>query len=496
MNAAIDRVALLVFLAIFALVTVLGFVAARWRRPATLADIDEWGLGGRNFGPWITWFLLGGEFYTAYALIAAPALVYVTGGFGYFSLVYAIILYPIVFAVMPRIWSVAKSHGHVTAADLVYSASRSRALELAIALTGIAATMPYIALQLVGMAVVLKGLGLAGELPIIAAFLVLAIYTYSAGLRAPALIAFVKDILIYVVVIAAVTIIPSRLGGYPAVFTAAADAFRAKAAGGLLVAPTQIPAYATLALGSAAGAFFYPHTITAILASSGRDTIRRNAAFLPAYTIILGFLGLLGYMAHAAHIRVADPNDVVPALFSRVFPGWFLGGAFAAIAIAALVPAAVMSIGAANLFTRNIWKAYVNPSAGVATEARVAKISSLVVKLGALLIIAVLPTQFSLDLQLLGGIWILQTLPAILCGAFGRRVAPAALLIGWLGGMIAGSGVAALSGFRPLHPVFLGGSMWLVYTGFSALLLNLLLTGAVHLSASATRRALRERRAA
>src|SRR5246127_5255369 len=96
------------FVFFFALVTVMGFVAARWRRPATLASIDEWGLGGRQFGVWITWFLVGGDFYTAYTVIAVPALVYAVGAYGFFALPYTIIVYPFVFAVMPPLWERAK----------------------------------------------------------------------------------------------------------------------------------------------------------------------------------------------------------------------------------------------------------------------------------------------------------------------------------------------------------------------------------------------------
>src|SRR6201994_4853941 len=149
-----DPVALSVLIAFFLLVTVMGFAAARWRRPKTLAHIDEWGLGGRQFGTWITWFLIGGDFYTAYTVIAVPALVYGVGAYGFFALPYTIIVYPIVFAIMPKLWEAAHRHGHVTAADWVHHRYGSRALELAVALTGLLATMPYIALQLVGMEVV------------------------------------------------------------------------------------------------------------------------------------------------------------------------------------------------------------------------------------------------------------------------------------------------------------------------------------------------------
>ncbi|GES50353.1 sodium:solute symporter [Rhizobium sp. NBRC 114257] len=473
MMTDIDPTALAVFIFFLALVTVMGFVAARWRRPKTLAHIDEWGLGGRTFGTWITWFLVGGDFYTAYTVIAVPALVYTVGAYGFFALPYTIVVYPFVFMVMPLLWRRAKDHGYVTAGDVVHGQYGSRALELAVALTGVIATMPYIALQLVGMTAVFKALGLHGELPLAVAFIILALYTYSAGLRAPALIAFVKDIMIYIVVIAAIALIPAKLGGYANVFAAADADFKAKGAGSLLLGGNQYVAYATLALGSALAAFMYPHTLTGIFASNSGNTIRKNAVLLPAYTLLLGLLALLGYMGHAAQLKLDSPNDVVPALFQTLFSSWFAGFAFAAIAIGALVPAAVMSIGAANLFTRNFWKAYVDPQVSDAGEAKVAKMTSLVVKIGALLVIIFLPTQFALDLQLLGGIWILQTLPALVFGLYTKWFRAPALLVGWFVGFFGGTYLVWDAGWKPLHMVPLGEAGFTVYTGLLALLANI-----------------------
>jgi SSS family solute:Na+ symporter len=473
MTDQIDWVALAIFLFFFVLVTVMGFFAARWKAAPVAAHLDEWGLGGRQFGTWITWFLVGGDFYTAYTVIAVPALVYAVGAYGFFALPYTIIVYPFVFAVMPVLWKVAHANGHVTAADVVLGNTGSRGLELAIAVTGMVATMPYIALQLIGMGVVIKAMGLTGELPIVAAFIILALYTYSSGLRAPALIAFVKDIMIYIVVLVAVVVVPLKLGGYGAVFAAAGDAFAAKGGDtGLILKPSQMLPYATLALGSALAAFMYPHTLTGIFASKSADTIRKNAILLPAYTLLLGLIALLGYMAHAAHISVASPNDVVPALFKALFPSWFAGFAFSAIAIGALVPAAVMSIGAANLFTRNVWKSYVDPQISHAGEATVAKIASLVVKLGALAFILFLPTQYALDLQLLGGLWILQTFPALVFGLFTRWFRAQGLLLGWVVGIGWGSWTAWSNGLKPLATLELGGVAYVFYVGLGALILN------------------------
>ncbi len=481
MSGVTDVPALVVFVAVFVLVAVLGFVAARWRRPATLAHLDEWGLGGRQFGTWITWFLVGGDFYTAYTVIAVPAAVYAAGAYGFFALPYTIIVYPVVFAIMPRLWTVAARAGYVTAADVVLGRWSSRPLELAVAATGVLATMPYIALQLVGMAVVIKALGLPAELSLGIAFVVLAVFTYASGLRAPALIAFIKDAMIYIVVLAAVVVVPLRLGGYGHMFEAANAVFAAKGgATGLVLKPAQMLPYATLALGSALAAFMYPHTLTGVFAAKSANTIRKNAVLLPIYTLLLGLIALLGYMVHAAGIKVADKNDAVPALFAAVFPGWFAGFAFAAIAVGALVPAAVMSIGAANLFTRNFWKAYVDPAVTPAGEASVAKITSILVKLGALLVIIYVPTEYALDLQLLGGMWILQTFPSVVFGLFRipglHRLSAPGLLAGWAAGMALGTILIAGDGFKPLHAVADGV---VVYTGLLAIVANVVVAAVV-----------------
>ncbi|MBV8375602.1 MAG: sodium:solute symporter, partial [Verrucomicrobia bacterium] len=434
-----DWTASAVFVFFFLLVTVLGFIAARWKA-ADLNLLHEWGLGGRRFGTIITWFLIGGDFYTAYTVIAVPALVYSAGAYGFFALPYTIVVYPLVFAIMPRIWKICHQNNYLTAADFVQGHYASKSLALAVAITGIMATMPYIALQLIGIQVVLAQLGFAGlafpgfnqiasslpwlepilrDLPLVLAFLILAFYTYTSGLRAPAMIAFVKDTMIYVVVIAAVAVIPLHLGGYGAVFRAAQEALHAKGGvAGLTLKPAQMLPFASLALGSALAAFMYPHTMTGVLSSSSADTVRKNAILLPIYTVLLGLIALLGYMAIAAGIKLDKPTEVVPALFIKIFPAWFAGFSFAAIAIGALVPAAIMSIGAANLFTRNIWRAFIDPGIHPARESAVAKIVSLGVKLGALIFIVFLPTQYAIDLQLLGGVWILQTFPAIVFGAF------------------------------------------------------------------------------
>src|SRR5256885_7095796 len=140
----INWVALIVFIFFFLLVTVLGFTASRWRR-AAVDLLHEWGLAGGRFGTVVTWFLLGGDLYTAYTFIAVPALLFATGATGFFAVPYTIIVYPFVFVVMPRLWSVARRHGYITPADFVRGRYESRSLALAGAVSGALPPVPVIA---------------------------------------------------------------------------------------------------------------------------------------------------------------------------------------------------------------------------------------------------------------------------------------------------------------------------------------------------------------
>jgi len=482
----VNWVALTVFVLLFGFITWLGFVAAHWRR-GDLDQLHEWGLGGRRFGTMVTWFLVGGDVYTAYTFIAVPALAFGAGAIAFFAVPYTVMIYPILFLAFPRIWQVAHKHGYITAGDFVKGRYGNRWLALAVAVTGVVATMPYIALQLVGLQVVIAAMGVAGEgwigdLPLIIAFVVLAAFTYSSGLRAPAAIAIVKDALIYLTAFTAAIVIPIQLGGFSHIFAAVP-------AQKLLLAmpgPNTTGAYGvyiTLAVGSAMALFLYPHSLTGILSASSSHAVRRNAAMLPAYSFMLGVLALFGFFALAAGVDKLPEfaagfaqykaSFAVPALFLHSFSSWFVGIAFAAIGIGALVPAAIMSIAAANLYTRNIHREFFNTNPTDKQESQIAKWVSLIVKLGALVFVLFVPSQYAIQLQLLGGIWIIQTFPSVVVGLYTRWFNDWALLLGWAVGTGTGTAMAAAMNFTPTYPLVLGGVTFSGYTALYTVILNL-----------------------
>ncbi len=486
-----------VFVGVFGLVTIVGFVAARWRRPPSIHSLEEWGLGGRAFGNWVTWFLLSGDIYTAYTFVAVPTLVYGIGAGGFFAIPFLVIMYPLLFVLLPRFWSVAHVNGFVTPAEFVRSRFGSPGLGLLVAITGILATMPYIALQLIGIQAVFKVMGIPGVWPMTISFVVLAMYTFISGLRAPALISIIKDTLVMWTVLAVVLMVVTTSEGWGGLFRSAGAKFAASPslADGLTLGASSQLNYVTLALGSAFALFLYPHTLTGALAARNRGTLKRSLMALPVYTLMLGLLALLGYAAIAAGTQPigGDRNTIVPRLLDSAFPAWSSGLALAAIGVGAMVPAAIMSIGAANLFTRDIYRVYLRPEATPAQEARVSKTASLTTKIGALLVIALFDTQFAIELQLVGTVLILQTLPALVLGlrsAWAHRWALAAgLLAGLATGLVLLYQIPLLGGPKGttvVHRHF-GGSAWplshlgihtgmSIYVGIVALAVNLAVT--------------------
>jgi SSS family solute:Na+ symporter len=197
-------------------------------------------------------------------------------------------------------------------------------------------------------------------------------------------------------------------------------------------------------------------------------------------------LALIGFFAiaagvhdlpeYAAGFKQFGNNFAVPALLLHSFPSWFVGIAFAAIGIGALVPAAIMSIASANLYTRNIHREFINSAPTDRQESQMAKWVSLIVKFGALAFIVFVPSKYAIYLQLLGGIWIIQTLPAVMLGVYTRWFNSWALLVGWAAGTIAGTAMFIAANYTPTYALAVGAFTFPGYSALYAVILNLVLS--------------------
>jgi solute:Na+ symporter, SSS family len=472
---------LLAFVLVLGGASLLAFVSGRRKGDDAVPTIEQWALADRRYGALAVWVLLGGTIYTAYTFAAVPGLVYGAGAIGFFALPYTIVVYPLAFWMLPRLWSVCAEHGFVTVADYVRGRWGSHPLALAVALTGLLATMPYVALQLLGIRAVMSvgGIypeGVRGDALLALVFGILAVATYRTGLRAPALIAVVKGTLVVSVAVGVILAAVHRLGGLGAVFAVSGpDAAPPRSGFDASLDPSLHLAYATLALGSAMALLVYPHVLTAAFSARSAGALRRCVVAMPLWTAVLAVFGLLGLAARSAGV-VAPPGNAeaaLPMLIAELWPAVLTGLAFGALAVGALVPAAVMSVAAGTLFTRNVYSEYLHPEATPRTQTRVARITSLVVKVGALGFVFGLRGQDAINLQLLGGVWILQTFPAVALGLCGGWLHRGGVLAGWATGMAVGTFLIAQGGFSALVAVSWGGAQTQVYAAVLALLANL-----------------------
>ncbi|MFI0774104.1 sodium:solute symporter [Streptomyces sp. NPDC021212] len=472
------------FLAVVGGASLLALTARRLNPNDDLPSLERWALADRSLGTGWAWLLLGGTVFTAYTFTAVPGMVYGRGASAFFALPYTVIVCPLAFVLLPRMWSVSREHGYVTAADFVRGRYGSAPLALVVALTGILAAMPYLALQLLGIRAVLNATGLVSraglrDLAMIAVFAGLAVATYRHGLRAPAVISLLKCVAVFGSTLAVCWLVLVRLGGPGAVFERAADRLSDSSAhGSLILSSGQQPAYVTLAAGSALALLMYPHVLTAAFAASSAPALRRVSIALPLWTSVLALFGMLGIAALAAgvHVPANSAETAVPMLVDRLLPGSLAGLVLGAIAIGAMVPAAVISIAAATSFVRNVYVEYFHPTATPKRQVRIARMVSLIAKAGAVVFVLGLRHQDAINLQLLGGVWILQVFPAVAIGLYTRWLHPHALLTGWATGMLFGTVMVIRGGFSPVVPLGFPGSSLEIYAGLVALLLNLAVT--------------------
>lgn len=479
------------FVGLFVLFIVLGFYGKYWRR-GDLNHVHEWSLAGRRLGTALVFFLIGADLYTAYTFVAIPSGVFAKGSLYFFAIPYVGLTFGVALVTMPRLWSLSREKGYITASDFVKDRFSSKILSILIAMTGIISLLPYIALQIVGMqsvlTVMLSGTANSNtvqEISLLIAFVILAAFTYTSGLRGATLTAVFKDILIWITVIALIVVVPLSIGGGGG--GGFATAFKnVKTQTYITLSESLVPGYTTLVLGSALALYLYPHAINGVLSSESAQKLRTSTALLPLYGVGLAIMALMGILVYAvpsamnflSHFPESSRGIlVVPSLILYTMPGWFSGIALLGIFVGGLVPAAIMAMSQASLLTRNIIKE-IKPNMSASSEIRITKISSTAFKFVALGFVFIVPATYAISLQLLGGILIVQILPAVFFGLYVKsslRKEPliAGLLVGIFSGIYM---VEYTNNFGALTSSLFNTTFGSLYVAVIALVFNLIIS--------------------
>jgi SSS family solute:Na+ symporter len=429
-------------------------------------DPQQYILGGRSFGTIFLWVLLAGEIYTSFTFLGMAGWSYRYGAPAYYILAYGTCGYVIGYFLLPAVWQYAKEHALLTGPDFFEHRYASRPLGVFAAMVQLVMMVPYVTLQLSGLQILLHIAGYGSydaTTAVIVAFVLVALFVFTAGLRGAAWASIVKDALVLAAVIFAGLAIPRQFFGSSAAMID--QLLRAH------------PAFLTLAPGTAShgtiwfvstvlltsvGFYMGPHSMAAVYSAGSGNTLRRNAVYLPLYQIVLllamfaGFAALL--VVPGLHGAAVDQSFLL--VVQRYYPPWVLGFVAAAGALAALVPASALLLAAASVVTKNVLGDVLGIATADSARTLATRICVIAVALSAL------------------GLWLTQehTLVELLLIYYNgmTQFAPG-MIAAFVWPRVRGSGVAAGIATGLLAVVALtawGSSPWGLNPGFPALVAN------------------------
>jgi SSS family solute:Na+ symporter len=500
-----------VFIAFFGVFIFLGFYASRWRK-GDLSGIFEWGIAGRRLGWFTAFFLFGADWYTAFSILSVPSSVFTLGAFGYMAVTYQAMVFAFCMLVLPRLWNKSKEKGYLTLGDTIKGETGSRVLAIFFALVGIGALIPYIALQIVGLQSVLvamffntayaatkSGVSNLQEIALIIAFIILAAFTFTSGLRGATLGSIFKDILVWISLIALVVIAITAVGGFAHAFSVAGKP-SAPPPGSNFVSfsPLASMAFSTSMLGTALSYVAWPHNVNNTYATQSRKNLKFGLALAVAYAIPLFLADTLGVIVNEVPGASAILNSgqfnvgfkgilTIPAMALAEFNGnapWFAAIILVGVFIGGLVPAAIMAIAQGNLLARNVIKEF-KPNLSSKAEASIAKWSSAVFKFAAIGVVAAVPPSYNVQFYYFAAAMVIQGIPAIYFILFTNWFRNGALLTGGVVGValsifytFAANKFAfplTTTIYPALGPAINANSPWTFYVGVIGLGVNLVI---------------------
>jgi len=428
-----------VALSIISAIVAVGSLAGFYARSHRKMDLEQWTVGGRGFGTILVWILMAGEIYTTFTFLGASGWAYSRGGPVLYILGYQPLMYVVSFYVLPYMWEVGKKYKLQSQADFFELRYGSKYLAAFVALIGVVCLLPYAQLQLKGLGLIVQVASFGAISPtaaMIVAFALVSGFVFVSGVRGVAWASVIKDLLLlFAALFIGIAIPRIYFGGIGGMFSALAQAKPQH-----LVMPGATKNlghgwYITSVLMTACGFFMWPQNFAAAFTARNARILRRNAVFMPLYSITMPLMVFVGLSALLVLPKLSDGDLSLLTIVRNTFPAWFLGVIGGAGALTAMVPAAIQLLTAATLFAKNLCRPILAPGMSDQKVARLAKIMVIVLALGALYL--AIQTSISLvSLLLLGYAGVAQFFPGIILGLFSKRVTTSGVFAGLAAGVI------------------------------------------------------------
>jgi len=404
-------------------------------------DPHEYIVGSRSFGALLLWILLAGEIYTSFTFLGAAGWAYGKGAPAFYILAYGTVGYVIGYFYLPHVWRIGKERGLLTWPDFLIDRYGSKTLGVGVAILQFFLTVPYVTLQLTGLQILLTIAGYGhynATIAVSVSFLLIALFVFTTGLRGAAWASVVKDTLVLGAVLFAGIALPIHFFGSPAAMIDRVLQLHPH----WMTLNTGTANYGTVwyvstVLLTSIGFFMGPANAQSVYSAKDAQTIRRNMMFLPLYQLVVIFVLLAGFTALVVvpGLKGTKADQSFVLLLQHYFPAWVLGLVAGAGCLAALLPASVLLLGAASIFSKNV----LTDALGVATtdRSRITWTRALVLICAVLALVLWIFAKTSLvDLLLFYYNGITQLFPGIILALLWPRVSAWAVGAGLLTGEI------------------------------------------------------------
>jgi SSS family solute:Na+ symporter len=443
-------------------------------------NLEQWTVAGRGFGLIFVWLLMAGEIYTTFAFLGASGWAYSRGGPVLYVIAYLVLAYVVSFFILPEIWEVGRRFALHTESDFFLQRYGNKYLAALVAVVGVVFIVPYLQLQLTGLGIIVEVASfraISRPVAMTIAFVIVAGFVLSSGIRSVAWVSVLKDSLMLIAAFSVGFGIPYHyFGGIAPMFRALAQAKAAHLTMPGSTANLGHAWYISTVLLTSLGFYMWPHAFGSVYTARSSDTLRRNAVIMPLYGITLPLLLFVGYTAILVIPGLKTGDLALLTLVRQTFPAWFLGVIGGAGALTAMVPAAILILTAATLFAKNFVRLLFRPSMKDDEVAKLAKMMVVVIT-GVALYFAIHSSTTLVQLLLLAYAGIAQFLPGVVLGLFWKRVT----MTGVFAGLVIGVGTTALL-LLSKHDPFLG-----LNAGFVALCVNFVVTVSVSVVTRAQR---------
>ncbi len=423
--------AAIVFIGLLALSILLAILS---KRGAISSSMHEVMVASRSFGGLLVFFISVGEIYGIGTMIGVPGAIYSKGSsYSLWFLGYILLGTCVGYFTNPLLWRIAQVSGAVTLPDCFSWRFNSKFLEVVVALVGICFLLPWMQMQFGGLGVILRHMGwdISYSLGVAVSALMAYSYIAIAGIRAPAWISVMKDILMVVAIVAGGTAAAIKFpGGVTGIF----DAAIAQASTKITVPPQSANFTISTMIFQAMGFICAPLLAQAVFTGKTEDTIRRNQIIMPLYMYMYPFLIIAAYYVLVSIPDLKMPDEAFMTLSVSSLPSWMVGVAGAGGALTCILVLSVSALCLGGIFTRNIWTYFrpnVLPKEAVTVTNSITGLSLLFTG-----VMAILFPSLMLGIINFAFLFPTQVFPMIIAIAFWPRVTKEGAIAGLIAGAI------------------------------------------------------------